>query len=386
MKRLIRILKITTIALCSILIAAFVILLIISKVGNSEVNARIEGIGISLFAVTSNSIDGSDDQLKFVFSLNDQINAKLRINEPSKVRIRPVVETIKRKIFRSKDISFYIEPNSKVVISGVAKEFSFDYDIVDATQKNKQQVELRNELLPYYEIESRLYNQAALLRKRDPEKSKKLTQQFDSIRFNVVAIKRTEFAKRHLNYEISPLYFLESHVPRDTAIKYANLLSTEVKASPEGIVLAKMVSGWVNTEKGKIAPNFSQTVLGGKTFDMEQLRGKYAVLDFWGTWCGPCMYGVTKMKEYYNKYKDRLEIVGIACNDEESDWKKTIEKNEMNWVHILNDKSKSDISSLYGVSSYPTKVIINPKGEIISKLIGENETFYHQIDSLMANN
>jgi thiol-disulfide isomerase/thioredoxin len=224
------------------------------------------------------------------------------------------------------------------------------------------------------------------LRKTDPEKSKKLTEQFDSIRFNVVAIKRTEFAKRHLNYEISPLYFLESHVPRDSTIKYASLLTPEVKASPEGIALAKMVSGWLATEKGKTAPAFSQTAFDGKAFSTEQLRGKYAVLDFWGTWCGPCMYGVPKMKEYYNKYKDRLEIVGIACNDVESDWKKTIEKNGMNWVHILNDASKSDISVLYGVSSYPTKVIINPNGEIISKLTGENEIFYHQIDSLMAKN
>lgn len=386
MKTAIRIFKILMIVLGSILFIVFLFVVINSKIGNSKVDANIEGIGTSLFAVTCNSIDGSDDQLKFVLSFNDQINAKLRINEPSKVRIRPVVETIKRKIFRSKDISFYIEPNSKVVISGVAKEFSFDYDIVDATQKNKQQVELRNELLPYYEIESRLYNQAALSRKADPEKSKKLTQQFDSIRFNVVAIKRTEFAKRHLNYEISPLYFLESHVPRDTTIKYAGLLTPEVKASPEGITLAKMVSGWTNTEKGKIAPDFSQTTIDGKAFRIEQLRGKYAILDFWGTWCGPCMFGVPKMKEYYNKYKDRLEIVGIACNDEESDWKETIEKNQMNWVHILNDASKSDISLLYGVSSYPTKVIISPKGEIISKLIGENEIFYHQIDSLLANN
>ena len=386
MKRLIRILKITAIALSSIVIAAFLVLLIISKIGNSEIDANIEGIGTSLFAVSCNSIDGSDDQLKFVFSFNDQINTKLSIDKSSKVRIRPVVETIKRKIFRSKDISCYIEPNSKIVIKGVAKEFSLDYDIVDATPKNKQQVELRKELLPYYEIESQLYYQAALLRKKDPEKSKKLTMQFDSIRFNVVAPQRTEFAKRHLNYEISPLYFLESHVPRDTTIKYASLLSPEVKASPEGTELTKMVSGWLNTEKGKIAPGFSQIAFGGKAFDLAQLRGKYAVLDFWGTWCGPCMYGVPKMKEYYNKYKDQLEIVGIACNDKESDWKKTVEKNAMNWVHILNDASKSDISVLYGVSSYPTKVIINPNGEIVSKLIGENEIFYHQIDSLMASN
>jgi thiol-disulfide isomerase/thioredoxin len=379
-----KIFKIIAIVLSSTLTIAFLFVVINSKIGNSRISVDIEGFGTRLLAVSYSSIDGSDD-FKFAFSFNDKINIKIPLEKTSGVNIRPVIETLKRKIFRSKDIGFYLDPNSEIVIKGKSKEFSIEYDIVKGNKLSIQKNELRKELLPYYEQESKLYSEAKIWRKKKPEYSNRLMAQFDSVRFNVVAPKRTEFAKRHLDYELSPQYFLESHVPRDTAIKYASMLSPEVKASANGVLLTKMVSGWKNTETGSLAPVFSQTTLEGKTFGITQLRGKYAVLDFWGSWCGPCMYGVPKMKEYYNKYKTRIEFVGIACNDKESDWKKAIEDNQMNWVQILNDKSKSDISSLYGVSNFPTKVIINQKGEIISKFSGENEAFYQRIDSLMTN-
>jgi len=384
MKKALRILKIIAIVLSSIIAIAFLFIVINSKIGNSTISADIEGLGTKLLAVSYSSIDGSDD-VKFAFSFNDKISIKIPLEKTSGVNIRPVIETLKRKIFRSKDIGFYLDPNSEIVIKGKSKEFSIEYDIVKGNKLSFQKNELRKELLPYYEQESKLYYEAKNWRKKKPEYSNCMMAQFDSVRFNVVAPKRTEFAKRHLDYEISPQYFLEGHVPRDTAIKYASMLSPEVKASTNGVLLTKMVSGWKSTETGSLAPEFSQTTLDGKIFDIKQLRGKYTVFDFWGSWCGPCMHGVPKMKEYYNKYKTRIEFVGIACNDKESDWKKAIEDNHMNWVQILNDKSKSDISSLYGVSSFPTKVIINQKGEIISKFSGENEAFYQKIDSLMTN-
>jgi thiol-disulfide isomerase/thioredoxin len=384
MKKALRILKIIAIVLGAILAIAFLFVATNSKIGNSTISADIEGFGTRLLAVSYSSINGSDD-FKFVFSFNDKINIKIPLEKTSGVNIRPVIETLKRKIFRSKDISFYLDPDSEIVIKGKSKEFSIEYDIVKGNKLSFQKNELRKELLPYYEQESKLYYESKIWRKKKPEYSNRLMAQFDSVRFNVVAPKRTEFAKRHLDYELSPQYFLEGHVPRDTAIKYASMLSPEVKASTNGVLLTKMVSGWKSTETGNLAPEFSQTTLDGKIFDIKQLRGKYAVLDFWGSWCGPCMYGVPKMKEYYNKYKTRIEFVGIACNDKESDWKKAIEGNHMNWVQILNDKSKSDISTLYVVSSFPTKVIINQKGEIISKFSGENEAFYQKIDSLMTN-
>jgi len=380
-----KIFKIIATVLISILAVAFLFVVINSKIGNSKINAEINGFGTRLIAVSSTSIDRTEQHFKFAFCFNDKISIKIPLQKTSEVTIKPVIETLKRKIFRSKNISFHLDPNSEIVIKGKSNDISIDYNIIKGNKFSFQQNELRKILLPYYEKESGLQYKSWVLRKTNPEKSYRITEQFDSLRFYIVAPLRTEWAKKHLDYELTPIYFLESHVPKDTVIKYNNLLPMSVKNSPYGVILSKIISGWKNTETGSLAPVFSQTTLEGKAFGITQLRGKYAVLDFWGSWCGPCMYGVPKMKEYYNKYKTRIEFVGIACNDKESDWKKAVEDNHMNWVQILNDKSKSDISSLYGVSSFPTKVILNQKGEIISKVSGENEAFYQKIDSLMTN-
>lgn len=203
------------------------------------------------------------------------------------------------------------------------------------------------------------------------------------MRFYIVAPLRTEWAKEHLNYELTPLYFLESHVPQDTVIKYLNLLSKNARESEYGQILEKIVSGWGNTQKGNIAANFEQYTNLNEPFELVKLKGKYIILDFWGSWCGPCMSGMPKMKEYYKKYNDKLEFVGIACNDKKDDWEKAIKENQLNWIHLLNDKSKNDISALYGVTSYPTKFIIDKEGKIIKKFEGEGDDFYKMIDEIV---
>lgn len=111
---------------------------------------------------------------------------------------------------------------------------------------------------------------------------------------------------------------------------------------------------------------------------LSKLKGKYVVLDFWGTWCSPCIKGFPKMKEYYEKYRTRVEFVGIACNDKEYKWREYLSKNELPWINLLNNENEiPNVSSLYGVSSLPTKVIIDPEGKIVTIVNGESEEFYN---------
>jgi len=380
MKRFLKVLKIIGIAILSIVVLILLFIGIYSQIGNSKIEATIDGLGTKLIVLSYSSLDGENSHFKFAYCINDRIKLRASVTNICEARIQ-VLEN--PTTFRSKRIGFFMEPLGETKLKGKLNGISIDYDIIAGNKLSYQFAELRKELLPFYEEESRLWLKNKQLRETDREKSKRITEQFDSLRFYTVAPKRTEFAKRHLDYELSPSYFLESHVPKDTVIKYTNLLSQNVKNSPYGVILSAMVSGWKNTENGSIAPEFSQTTLDGKNFNLKQFRGKYLVLDFWGSWCGPCMYGVPKMREYYNKYKTQVEFVGIACNDTESDWKKAIVSNQMNWNQILNDKSSMDISVLYGISSYPTKIVINQKGEIINKFSGEGESFYHAVDSIM---
>ncbi len=134
---------------------------------------------------------------------------------------------------------------------------------------------------------------------------------------------------------------------------------------------------------GMPAPDFTLNDLNGKPLSLSSLQGKYVVLDFWGSWCIWCLDGIPKMKDYYKKYSSKMEVLGIACRDTHDAWKEAVEENSLPWKNVINnDKDGTDVSSIYAVSGYPTKVIIDPKGNIVKIFLGESGEFYEFLDSL----
>lgn len=133
-------------------------------------------------------------------------------------------------------------------------------------------------------------------------------------------------------------------------------------------------------EEGKRAPDFTLKDINGNDFNLASLfgKGKYIVVDFWGSWCSWCIKGFPKMKEYYNKYRDKLEIVGIACYDKEDKWKAAVLKNDVLWLHVFSPDGITE--ERYGVTGYPYKVLISPKGKVIKCFRGEADEFYKTLD------
>ena len=134
---------------------------------------------------------------------------------------------------------------------------------------------------------------------------------------------------------------------------------------------------------GKEAPDFTLNDINGKPFSLSSLRGKYVVLDFWGSWCGWCIKGMPDMKKYYEKYRGKFEIVGIDCNDTEAKWKDAVKKHELPWIHVKSEKADATPQK-YAVEGYPTKVILNPDGTIYKVIVGEDPQFYKELDSLFG--
>lgn len=133
-------------------------------------------------------------------------------------------------------------------------------------------------------------------------------------------------------------------------------------------------------KEGKRAPDFTLKDINGNDFNLASLfgKGKYIVVDFWGSWCSWCIKGFPKMKEYYNKYRDKLEIVGIACYDKEDKWKAAVVKNDVPWLHVFSPDGITE--ERYGVTGYPYKVLISPKGKVIKCFRGEADEFYETLD------
>lgn len=120
-------------------------------------------------------------------------------------------------------------------------------------------------------------------------------------------------------------------------------------------------------------------------FDLSSLKGKYVIIDFWGTWCGACLAGVPEMKKFRDKHIDRLQIVGVAKDNVLEKVQKCIEKNQMNWQNILVGKGEQDFVAKFNVQGYPTKILIDKNGKILLRSVGEVESFYQDVEKLIAN-
>ena len=126
---------------------------------------------------------------------------------------------------------------------------------------------------------------------------------------------------------------------------------------------------------GKEATNFSLEDINGNLLTLSSLRGKYVMLDFWGSWCGACIKSFPHLKAFYEQHRDKLEVVGIACHDTKDKWNAAVKRHELPWLHVLNGEGTNDVAALYGVQAYPTYVLIAPDGKVLQWMADDPDTF-----------
>ncbi|MHA7056154.1 TlpA family protein disulfide reductase [Aquimarina sp. M1] len=139
---------------------------------------------------------------------------------------------------------------------------------------------------------------------------------------------------------------------------------------------------WTVTNRGDTAPDFETSLVDGTPFKLSNLQGKYVLLDFWGSWCSPCIKESPQLVTLHKKYPDDLTIVSIALEKDSESWKKVVAKYGYAWKNQIVDQNRfvllSDIARKYGVSEIPTKFLISPKGNLIGKYS------LKQIDSVLC--
>ena len=126
---------------------------------------------------------------------------------------------------------------------------------------------------------------------------------------------------------------------------------------------------------GNEAMDFQTLDINGNPLSLSSMRGKYVLLDFWGSWCGACIKSFAHLKEFYEKHRDHLEILGIACHDTSEKWKAAVKRHELPWLHVINNEDKNDIAALYGIQAFPTYVLIAPDGKILQWMADDPDTF-----------
>lgn len=138
--------------------------------------------------------------------------------------------------------------------------------------------------------------------------------------------------------------------------------------------------------EGKPVPDFTLRDRDGRQVTLSSLRGKWVVVEFWGSWDQRSLRGMEAMKRAYAKHKKRLEIVGVACNDLPDRWRAALDKYELPWINVIDPSDAAPAESValrFGVGTYPTKYIITPDGKVHKIAQGEHTKFYEELDRVI---
>ena len=142
----------------------------------------------------------------------------------------------------------------------------------------------------------------------------------------------------------------------------------------------------ISTLTGKLAPQFTLPDSLGNMIELESLRGKYVLLDFWFTGCTYCDMLVPHLKNIYTDLNiEGFEIIDISVDKEVSKWLSTVRKKDSPWTHLQDADKK--VATSFGMSGYPTLILINREGKVADRLVGyrDEDVLRKEIRSVMSN-
>lgn len=246
---------------------------------------------------------------------------------------------------------------------------------ISGSEAHKEFKSLVEQQKPYNDRLTVLYQDWSKYNKeKNKAEQQKVEDQIDAVNAELKDNIYAAYVKAKPNSPVA-LYALKQYagwdIDGDKVDPLFNTLPAKVQQWPSAVALKEQIDIAKKTGIGKMAMEFTQNDTLGNPVSLSSFKGKYVLVDFWASWCGPCRAENPNVVRVFNQYKDKgFTILGVSLDrpNAKEKWLKAIHDDQLTWTHVSDLKYwDNEVAKQYGIKAIPQNLLINPEGVIVAK-------------------